>query len=44
MTGFKDLMMRRQTFAAVIEPTLVLIAFGLGFLAIGLVAFRPRRV
>jgi ABC-2 type transport system permease protein len=44
MTGFKDLMMRHQTFTAVLEPTLVLLGFGLAFLAVGLVAFRPRRV
>jgi ABC-type multidrug transport system permease subunit len=44
MTGFKDLMMRHQTFTAVLEPTLVLLVFGLGFLVVGLVAFRPRRV
>jgi ABC-type multidrug transport system permease subunit len=44
MTGFKDLMMRHQTFTAVVEPTLVLLVFGLGFLVVGLVAFRPRRV
>jgi ABC-type multidrug transport system permease subunit len=44
MTAFKDLMMRHQTFTAVLEPTLVLLVFGLGFLVVGLVAFRPRRV
>jgi ABC-type multidrug transport system permease subunit len=44
MTGFKDLMMRHQTFTAVLKPTLVLLVFGLGFLVVGLVAFRPRRV
>jgi len=44
MNGFKDLMMRHQTFTAVLEPTLVLLVFGLGFLVVGLVAFRPRRV
>jgi ABC-2 type transport system permease protein len=44
MTAFKDLMMRHQTFTAVLEPTLVLLAFGLAFLVFGLVAFRPRRV
>jgi ABC-2 type transport system permease protein len=44
MTGFKDLMMRHQTFTAVLEPSSVLLAFGLAFLVVGLVAFRPRRV
>jgi ABC-type multidrug transport system permease subunit len=44
MTAFKDLMMRHQTFTAVLQPTLVLFAFGLAFLVVGLVAFRPRRV
>jgi ABC-type multidrug transport system permease subunit len=44
MTAFKDLMMRHQTFTAVLQPTLVLLVFGLGFLVVGLVAFRPRRV
>jgi ABC-type multidrug transport system permease subunit len=44
MTGFKDLMMRHQTFTVVLEPTLVLLAFGFAFLVVGLVTFRPRRV
>jgi ABC-type multidrug transport system permease subunit len=44
MTGFKDLMMRRQTFTTVLEPTLALLAFGVAFLVVGLIAFRPRRV
>jgi hypothetical protein len=42
MTVFKDLMMRRQTVTAVLEPTVVLFVFGLAFLVIGLVAFHPR--
>ena len=37
MTAFKDLMMRHQTFTAVLEPTLVLLVFGLAG-AIGLIA------
>jgi ABC-2 type transport system permease protein len=44
MTGFKDLMMRRQTFTAVLEPSFVLLAFGLAFLVGGLIAFRPPRM
>jgi ABC-type multidrug transport system permease subunit len=44
MTAFKDLMMRHQTVTAVLEPTVVLLAFGLVFLVTGLVAIRPRRV
>jgi ABC-2 type transport system permease protein len=43
MDAFKDLMMRHQTFTAVLEPTLVLLAFGVAFLVFGLVTFRPRR-
>jgi len=43
MTGFKDLMMRHQTVTAVLGPTLVLLAFGLAFLVVGLIAFHPRR-
>ena len=43
MAGFKDLMMRHQTVAAVLQPTIVLFVFGLAFLVIGLVAFHPRR-
>ena len=44
MSGFKDLMMRHQTVTAALEPTLVLLLFGLAFLVVGLVAFRPSRV
>ena len=43
MTGFKDLMMRRQTVQAALEPTAILFGFGLVFLASGLVLFRWRR-
>ena len=43
MTGFKDLMMRRQIFIAAIEPALALLAFGSAFLLIGIALFRPRR-
>ena len=43
MTGFKDLMMRRQTFEVALEPTAILFAFGLVFLGAGLVLFRWRR-
>jgi ABC-2 type transport system permease protein len=43
MTGFKDLMMRRQIFIAAIEPALALLAFGIAFLVIGIALFRPRR-
>lgn len=43
MTGFKDLMMRRQTVEAALQPTAILFVFGLVFLAAGLVLFRWRR-
>jgi ABC-type multidrug transport system permease subunit len=43
MTGFKDLMMRRQGVEAALEPTAILFVFGLGFLVAGLVLFRWRR-
>jgi ABC-type multidrug transport system permease subunit len=43
MTGFKDLMMRRQGIAAAIEPATILFGFGLAFLAAGLMLFRRRR-
>jgi len=44
MTAFKDLMMRRQTVSAVFQPAIVLVGFGLGFLVVGLLTFRPRRM
>lgn len=43
MTGFKDLMMRRQTVVAALEPTAILAVFGFVFLIGGLVLFRLRR-
>jgi ABC-2 type transport system permease protein len=43
MTGFKDLMMRRQTVGAALEPTAILFAFGMVFLVSGLILFRWRR-
>lgn len=43
MTGFKDLMMRRQTVGAALEPTAILFVFGMVFLSAGLVLFRWRR-
>jgi len=43
MTGFKDLMMRRQTFTAALEPTLALLVFGATFLVAGIALFRLRR-
>lgn len=43
MTGFKDLMMRQQTYTAALEPTLALLAFGLAFLVAGIALFRPGR-
>lgn len=43
MTGFKDLMMRRQTVGAALEPTAILFVFGIVFLGAGLVLFRWRR-
>jgi ABC-type multidrug transport system permease subunit len=42
MAAFNDLMIRRQTAAAAALPTAVLFAFGLVYLAIGLLAFRRR--
>jgi len=43
MSGFKDLMMRRQGFEAALQPTAILFVFGFGFLVSGLVLFRWRR-
>jgi ABC-type multidrug transport system permease subunit len=43
MSGFKDLMMRRQTVGAALEPTAILVVFGMVFLVSGLVLFRWRR-
>jgi len=43
MSGFKDLMMRRQGFQTALQPTLILCGFGLAFLSAGLVLFRWRR-
>ena len=43
MTGFKDLMMRRQGIQSALQPSLILAAFGLTFLSAGLVLFRYRR-
>lgn len=42
MAGFNDLMIRRQTVEAVVVPTLVLLAYGLVYLLIGLALFRRR--
>lgn len=42
MSGFKDLMMRRQGFETALQPTLILCGFGLAFLGAGLVLFRWR--
>ncbi len=42
MAGFNDLMIRRQTVEAAIVPTLVLLAYGVLYLLIGLVLFRRR--
>lgn len=43
MTGFKDLMMRRQEVAAALQPSAILMVFGTVFLLAGLVLFRWRR-
>ena len=43
MTGFKDLMMRRQGIQSALQPTLILGVFGFLFLSAGLVLFRWRR-
>lgn len=42
MTAFNDLMIRRQPIAAAIGPTLVLFAYGLAYLAVGLALFRRQ--
>jgi ABC-2 type transport system permease protein len=43
MSGFKDLMMRRQGFQTALVPSAVLAAFGTGSLFVGLLLLRPRR-
>jgi ABC-2 type transport system permease protein len=42
MAAYNDLMIRRQTVAAAVVPTLVLAGFGTAYLAIGLALFRRR--
>jgi ABC-type multidrug transport system permease subunit len=42
MAAYNDLMIRRQPLAAALQPTAVLIAFGLAYLALGLALFRRR--
>jgi ABC-2 type transport system permease protein len=42
MAAYNDLMIRRQTFAAALRPTAVLLAHGVAYLAIGLWLFGRR--
>ncbi|HYR95643.1 MAG TPA: ABC transporter permease, partial [Candidatus Binatus sp.] len=42
MEAYNDLMIRRETAAAVITATAVLFAYGVAYLALGLVLFRRR--
>jgi len=42
MEAFNDLMMRQRTVSAVWQPTLVMLAFGLAFLGVGVALFRRR--
>jgi ABC-type multidrug transport system permease subunit len=42
MAAFNDLMIRRQPLAAALRPTLVLLVYGLAYLALGLALFRRR--
>jgi ABC-2 type transport system permease protein len=42
MAAYNDLMIRRQSFAAALRPTAVLLAYGLAYLALGLALFRRR--
>ncbi len=44
MAAFNDLMIRRQPVAAALRPTIVLIAHGVAYLAIGLALFRRHAV
>ena len=42
MEAYNDLMIRHETAAAVVDETAVLFAYGVGYLALGLVLFRRR--
>ena len=42
MAAYNDLMIRREGIAAAWRPTAVLLAYGLGYLVIGLALFRRR--
>jgi len=42
MEAFNDLMIRSRPAAAAYLPTAVLVAYGLGYLALGLLLFRRR--
>lgn len=44
MAAYNDLMIRRQPSASALVPTLVLLAHGLGYLALGLALFRRQRI